>query len=92
MDRFDFAAEVFVSNEDPGEWIVQAIEAGEGRIIDTRFSGPDAEGRAMEYAAAKFREFRRHDPGQPPYRSHQGGDGDRFGFLPIRGAKLRLVK
>jgi hypothetical protein len=92
MKALNIAAEVFVGNGDPNEWLVQAIEPGEGRIFTATFSGPDAEARAMEYAAAKFLQFRRHDPGRPPCRSHQDGSGDRFGFLPIRGAKLRLVK
>ena len=92
MKILDMAAEVFSGNDDPNEWFVQAIEPGEGRIFTATFSGPDAEARALEYAAAKFREFRRHYPGRPPCRSRQDGGDGRFGFLPIRGAKLRLVK
>ena len=92
MDKFDFAAEVFANDEDPGEWIVQAIEPGEGRIFTIVFSGPDAEVLATEYAAAKYREFRRHELRRPPYRSHPSGAGDRSGASPTRGATLRLVK
>lgn len=92
MNRLEMAAEVFANDEDLSEWCVQAIEPDEGRIFNTIFSGPDAEGRAMEYAAKKYREFRRHDPRQPQCRSRRDGVGDRYGASPSRGATLRLVK
>ena len=92
MNKLNIEAEVFASDRYPDEWCVQTIEAGEGRIVDAIFSGPDAEARAMEYAAAKYQRFRRHAPDPPRYRSHQAGVGGHSGPSPTRGANLRLVK
>lgn len=44
--------EVVESRQCPGVWHVEAIDdAGEGEIRMAVFSGPDAEGRARQYAA-----------------------------------------
>jgi hypothetical protein len=72
--------------------VVSAVNpSGDGSIFSAIFSGRDAEQRALEYAAAKFRGFQRHDPDQHSHQSYQPSSAA-FGQSPIRGATLRLVK
>lgn len=47
MRRLNY--EVIESPEFPGHWHVEAID-DEGRVFVAVFSGPEAEGRAREYA------------------------------------------
>lgn len=41
---------VFADKEFPNDWHVEAIDAKSGDIFQAVFAGPDAEGRAREYA------------------------------------------
>lgn len=41
---------VFADKEFPNDWHVEMIDSETGDIYQTVFSGPDAEGRAREYA------------------------------------------
>jgi hypothetical protein len=59
LDRLNTIAEVYLGDVDPQDWVVWALDpSGDGGIFATVFSGPYAERRAIEYARAKFREFR----------------------------------
>jgi hypothetical protein len=91
--KIDAVAEVYRADEPfENEWIVSAIDpSGDGGIFNAAFSGPDAEQRALEYAALKYRELRRHDPDQPERRSSQNALDDVV-RVSSRGANLRLVK
>ena len=92
MIKIAATADVYKASEDNGDWIVWASDPnGDGGILVTSFSGPDAEDRALEYAAAKYSALLRHDPDQPPYLSSQLTSGP-AARASIRGANLRLVK
>lgn len=41
---------VFADKEFPNDWHVEAIDTKSGDIFQAVFAGPDAEGRAREYA------------------------------------------
>jgi hypothetical protein len=91
LTKLDTTADVY-RDVDPEDWVVSAVDPpGDGRIFSAIFSGLDAEQRALEYAAAKFRGFQRHDPDQRPHQSCQPSSAA-FGQSPIRGATLRLAK
>ena len=48
--------EVIERQDTPGAWSVEAIDHGsEGEVYLAVFSGPDAQGRAHEYARTKYR-------------------------------------
>lgn len=51
----DLEVEVVERRDAPGTWAVEAIDHGsEGEIYLAVFAGPDAQGRAREYAAMKY--------------------------------------
>jgi hypothetical protein len=61
--KLNMCAEVYVAGASLSDWVVRSFNPDEdGRISETIFSGPDAEVRALEYAAEKYVEFRRHVP------------------------------
>ena len=91
LTKLDTMADVY-RDVDPENWVVSAVNpSGHDSIFSAIFCGRDAEQRALEYAAAKFRGFQRHDPDQQPHQSYQLSSAA-FGQSPIRGATLRLVK
>jgi hypothetical protein len=49
-------AKVYKGDVDPEDWVVWAI-GDDGDIIVSVFAGDDAEGRALEYAGAKYAGF-----------------------------------
>ena len=51
----DMNVEVVERRDAPGVWGVEAINyEGDGEIYTAIFSGPDAKGRAIEYADMKY--------------------------------------
>jgi hypothetical protein len=46
-------AKVYKGDVDPEDWVVWAI-GDDGDIVVSVFAGDDAEGRALEYASAKY--------------------------------------
>ncbi|MGD9669932.1 MAG: hypothetical protein AB7U75_12865 [Hyphomicrobiaceae bacterium] len=63
MIKLNMCAEVYLAGVNLNDWVVRSVEPDEeGRIFEAIFSGHDAEARALEYAAAKYVEFRRHVP------------------------------
>lgn len=50
MKTHNITQEVFPDREFPNEWHVETINGDTGDIFVALFSGPDAEGRAREYA------------------------------------------
>lgn len=64
MQRIDTPAKVYQGDVYPDDWVVWAT-GDDGEIVTSVFSGCDAEGRAMEYAAWKYASVKRLDPGAP---------------------------
>jgi hypothetical protein len=59
MTRSDLVAEIVRRRTTPESWAVEAIAMkDDGAIEVTIFSGPDAKPRAVEYAAAKYTDYR----------------------------------
>lgn len=70
MNRISLTAEVYRAAADLCDWVVWASNPyGDGEVYVTTFSGPDAEARALEYAAAKYAGLLRHEPEQQPIRA-----------------------
>ena len=92
MIRLGVTAEVYQADLDLSDWIVWASDpTGDGGVLVATFSGPDAELRALEYAALKFAGLLRHEPDQRRCRSYQSPSvgADRSSS---HGANLRLVR
>lgn len=92
MNRIAATAEVYKAAADLSDWVVWAsTPEADGEVFVTTFSGPDAEIRALEYAALKYAGLQRHEPDRQQCRSSQrtSAPGDQ---PPIRGATLRLVR
>jgi hypothetical protein len=59
MNRKELVAEIVRHNTAPASWSVEALDmAGDGEIERVTFSGPAAEERAIEYAEAKYLDYR----------------------------------
>jgi hypothetical protein len=59
MERRELIAEIVRHETTPASWSVEAIDtAGDGNVERVTFSGPAAEGRAIEYAEAKYLDYR----------------------------------
>lgn len=59
MTRSDLIAEVARRNTVPDSWAVEAIAMkDDGAVEVSIFSGPHAKQRAVEYAAAKYLDYR----------------------------------
>ena len=92
MNRIPLTAEVYQAAADLSDWVVWASDPyGDGKVYVTTFSGPDAEARALEYAAWKYAGLLRHEPDQQQYRSSQR-TSVRAGRLSSPGATLHLVE
>ena len=93
MNRIAATAEVYRVCADLNDWVVWALHPdGDGGILETIFSGPDAESRALEYADLKFGAVLLHAPEQRPYRQSRSHDVDGRCRSSTRGANLRLVR
>ena len=92
MNRIPLTAEVYRAAADLSDWVVWASAPyGDGEVYVTTFAGPDAEQRALEYAAAKFAGLLRHEPDQQQCRSRRSLS-DRAYRSSSHGATLRLVE
>ena len=92
MIKIAAIADVYKAHADTSDWIVWASDPdGDGNVFVSTFSGPDAEFRALEYAAEKYSGFLRHEPDQRRYLSDRSPVDPVF-RASIRGANLRLVK
>ncbi len=92
MDRINATADVYKAFADASDWVVWCLDPNEdGGILEAIFSGPNAESRALEYAAEKYVEFRRHEPHRRPHLCHRNPNAD-ASRSPSPGATLRLVE
>ena len=84
-------AEIYPDSPELGDWMVWSLDkSGDGGIYCIIFAGPNARDRAVEYAEAKYVEFRLHDPNQRPYQSRQHSAARR-GLLPNRDTSRHRV-
>jgi hypothetical protein len=70
--KMNTVAEVYQTAPDADDWVVWAADPDPtSAAMVAIFSGPEAEARALEYAAMKFGGFRHHAAPQRPQLHYQ---------------------